>query len=112
MWIDNFKLRNDNVFVINNSGELIFWNSFYGFIGYAKQENYDNETSTAYYTVYVGNHNTIGGSWGNSTVVTAIKRYINRLLNKYIHTTVKYNVKEDNDLARAFVNIEFNFNLK
>lgn len=101
MVISKTKIRGHEVNIVFTGAQYIFQNDFYGLICVANRINYENPE----FELLVGNSYCLGGSFANSVVLAAAKRFITKNENKYIKQKVGY-VEVENDLNKWNINIK------
>ena len=97
MEITKIKRNGCEVNVIFTGAQYIFHNAFYGILAVAERKGYKPEDNN-HFTVYYGNHQTLGGSFAGTYCLTMAKSFIKQNESKYIQVNTTFDeVQEDLD---------------
>lgn len=110
MELSTITIKGRKVSVIFTGSTYYFYNEYFGYLAIAER---DAETeranrATAFFTVYVGNHHTTGGTLSDSAILPAVRRFIKRAENQFITKKVGFETVLK-DLANVFVNMSYSF---
>lgn len=89
--------------VIFTGSHYYFHNSFFGIIGVAKRLSDSSEMQRKRFELLTGNNHT-EGALTDCTIVSMMKRVINRAENKYVPCDVEYDIKS----FRGWVSMDIN----
>lgn len=97
MEISKIKRNGCEVNVIFTGAQYIFHNAFYGILAVGQRYGYKPE-DTNHFTVYYGNHQTLGGSFGGKYCLTMAKSFIKKNESRYVQANTTFDeVLEDLD---------------
>lgn len=96
MEITKIKRNGCEVNVIFTGAQYIFHNAFYGILAVGERKGYSTDEETNHFTIYFGNHHTLGGSFGGNRCLTMAESFIKKNESKYVQVKTTFEaVKED-----------------
>lgn len=97
MEITKIKRNGCEVNVIFTGEQYIFHNAYYGILAVGQRKGYKKE-DTNHFTIYYGNHQTLGGSFGGKYCLTMAKSFIKKNESRYVQVDTTFDeVQEDLD---------------
>lgn len=93
MEISRIKIAGCEINVLYVGKRYIFYSNFYGVIGYADRKGYDGGNEHTF-KLYAGTENTVGGSVNRSSIITAMKRFINMAECKFVQNKTYYEISD------------------
>ena len=96
MEITKIKRNESEVNVIFTGKQYIFHNAFYGILAVGERKGYSTDEETNHFTIYFGNHQTVGGRFGGNYCLNMAKSFIKKNESKYVQVSTTFDeVKED-----------------
>lgn len=107
MEFEKIKIHGEEFTLIFNGPKYVLHSEFFGLVAVADRttdfENIGGGKES--FTIRVGNKNTIGGSFTDSVIVSAMKKKIRKMENKYIKKEIYFDEVHEN-LDESFLKIE------
>lgn len=103
MEINRTKISGCEVNVIFTGKEYFFIDKFFGVIGIAKRNGFDN-VNRCKFTITAGTENTVGGSMNRNSIITSMKRFISKEEGRIIPCKIEYVISEE--ICNHYLNIE------
>lgn len=98
MEITSIKRNGSVVNVIFTGEQYIFHNAYYGILAVAQRKGFKKE-DTDHFTIYYGNHQTLGGRFGGTCCLTMAKSFVKQSESKYVQVNTTFDeVREDLDM--------------
>lgn len=107
MEFGKIKSRGYEFNVIFTGGEYVFYNDYCGIAAVAKRVDYNMNIHK--FIVTLGNEHLKGGSFGgDDTMLSVVKKYVNKNECRYIEVHPKYEI-EHKALQNAYVTMQVNY---